>query len=46
MKAAKQLRKSLPVVIVRQLRDATIMISHEVNGDFAEANDTHRADIA
>lgn len=45
-KAAKQSRNSLPLVIVRQLRDATIMTSHEVNGGFAEADDTHRADIA
>ena len=45
VKAAKQLRNSLSVVIVRQLRDATIMTSHEVNGGFAEADDTHRADV-
>ena len=41
MKTAKLSRNSLPVVVVRPHRDATIMTSHEVNAGIIEADDPH-----
>lgn len=44
--SGKLVRNSLPLVVVRQLRNALIMTSHEANGGSIEADRTCHPNVA